>query len=554
MSIYPTRTAAHVAVTGLVILALGVALGQYAVVAWGGAVLIALSVARIVTMASVVRIRAAGFEMLWSGALRVVSIRRGQRITVAAEVRNRDTLAARFDGLRVVASPALDVSVTPRAGEVPAGGLMPVAVTVIGRRVGQHGIYGLALECRGAPGLFEIPLTFANPYGILVQPRALARALAQPHGGRSGLLAAVGRAGRRRGDGTELRELREHQPGDPFRRIAWKASARRGVLVVREFEREERDVVLLVLDASVELWSGAVGEAPLDRAIDVTAALASRHLSHGDRVGLTIIGSRRLGHVPPAAGREQATKIAAALVSHTGVFDSDRSGWDESDLLLQVAEHLRPLDGRAVADLRRGQIDRLVKRATRMRRHAPFAVSTPYGRSARDRRLRRYAASFGMHLPARIQPDHPRTVAALAEVLAETARARRATASVVHVVGPAPAADEVGRLAAPVRRLRRLRAVVRWTSPALWAAGDSAALQAGPTAGVAPLAPSMLQAVHTRVLVAQRQGEAGLRRIGVRVVRPPRHGAPSAGDDEADASKGAPQGVADGPHAMEEAG
>ena len=31
-----------------------------------------------------------------------------------------------------------------------------------------------------------------------------------------------------RGEGDDLRELREHQPGDPFRKIAWKASARRG--------------------------------------------------------------------------------------------------------------------------------------------------------------------------------------------------------------------------------------------------------------------------------------------------------------------------------------
>ena len=37
----------------------------------------------------------------------------------------------------------------------------------------------------------------------------------------------------------EIRELREHMPGDPFKKIAWKASARRGRLLVRA--RRSRD-------------------------------------------------------------------------------------------------------------------------------------------------------------------------------------------------------------------------------------------------------------------------------------------------------------------------
>ena len=73
-----------------------------------------------------------------------------------------------------------------------------------------------------------------------------------------------------------LRELREHQPGDPFRRIAWKASARRGVLLVRDFEREERDVIWLVLQASVDLWSGPLGRAPLLTAPSNKQSLAGR--------------------------------------------------------------------------------------------------------------------------------------------------------------------------------------------------------------------------------------------------------------------------------------
>ena len=44
-----------------------------------------------------------------------------------------------------------------------------MTIRVRAPRVGRHGIYGLSLEVRGSPGLFEIPLT-ANPFGIDVLP------------------------------------------------------------------------------------------------------------------------------------------------------------------------------------------------------------------------------------------------------------------------------------------------------------------------------------------------------------------------------------------------
>src|SRR5262249_41939388 len=139
--------------------------------------------------------------------------------------------------------------------------------------------------------------------------------MTQPRGGRSHLAAAAGRPGRLRGDGTDLRELRDHQPGDPFRRIAWKASARRGQLLVREFEREERDVAWVVVDASIELWAGRPGRAPLDLAIEEASALTTRHLARGDRVGLFVVASEPRACLPPDHGPAQAQRIAHALLS-----------------------------------------------------------------------------------------------------------------------------------------------------------------------------------------------------------------------------------------------
>lgn len=530
MSIYPTRTAAHLAVAGVVVFAVGIALREAVVVAWGGAVLAAVALARSVTLVSVMRIRAAGFEMLWTGSNRVKKTRPGGVVTLMAEVRNRDTLAARYDKLRVVASPALQTWVEPLAGEVPATGSVKLQIHVRALRVGYHGIYGLALEVRGAPGLFEVPLTFANPYGIEVLPRALARPLSLPHGGRSRTMAMAGQVGRQRGDGTDLHELRELLPGDSFRRIAWKASAKRGKLVVKEFEREERDVVMVVLDCSVELWSGPMGGAPLDRAIDLCATVAVHHVGKGDLVGLSMVAARELCRVEPDSGRQQSSRIVAALMEHAGVLDADRCGWDDADVAVQVTEHLRPLDPRAVSDLRHNRIDKLVERADGMLSHAPFSRSMPHGRNPSDARLRRYAASFGLHVPPRLEPDGERTAATIVETLNELARhkKKRHRVSIVHVLAPPlpeGIADEALKKA--VRKLKSRGIEVRWTTPPVATPLDlvepppEGVVEPPPTPGdeLTERFPVVERVVVMRAALANRRGEVRLRRAGVKVVR-----------------------------------
>lgn len=533
MQLYPTRAAAHIAVAGVVVVGVGLIAREPAIVGWGGAMLVAIALARAVTLVSVARIRAAGFEMLWSGPRRVVRTSRGGTLEIEAEVRNRDTLAARYVKLRAVASSQLHVTIEPDAGEVTASGRLKVRVKVRTPRVGQHGLHGLALEVHGAPGMFEVPLTFANPYGIEVLPRPFATYLMQARGGRSRLIAASGRPGPARGEGSDLRELREHQPGDPFRRIAWKASARRGTLLVRDFEREERDVVWLVLDASVELWAGPIGRAPLDFAIDEVSALATKHLGRGDRVGLYIFAAGTHMCVPPDQGPVHAQKLAHALVTGTGAYDAPRSDLDEHDVALRVMEHLRPLDPRGLADVRRGDFDKLATRADAMRVRAPFAAQAPVGRSARDRMLRRYLASYGIDSPPRSDSDRNETAAALIEALSMIAKLKPKP-SLIHVVAASPDETSLPRLGDAVRRLLRKGAVISWSLPQLEPALEppwddpmktlEAQAEAPPllplrASAWEEIAPIAAEAVLTRTRVAHVRREKALRKLGVRVVR-----------------------------------
>src|SRR5262249_513494 len=50
------------------------------------------------------------------------------------------------------------------------------------------------------------------------------------------------------GAGREFESLREYQPDDDYRRIDWKATAKRGKLISRQYEVERSQNVVLVLD------------------------------------------------------------------------------------------------------------------------------------------------------------------------------------------------------------------------------------------------------------------------------------------------------------------
>jgi uncharacterized protein (DUF58 family) len=84
-----------------------------------------------------------------------------------------------------------------------------------------------------------------------------------------------------KGRGQDLYALREYLPTDSARHVHWKASARSGSLMVREFTREDDCRILLVLDphlsaeesASLKPGSSAMNER-FERAVTICASLA----------------------------------------------------------------------------------------------------------------------------------------------------------------------------------------------------------------------------------------------------------------------------------------
>ena len=80
-----------------------------------------------------------------------------------------------------------------------------------------------------------------------------------------------------KGRGQDLYALRDYQPTDSARHVHWKASARSGSLMVREFAREEDSRVMLVFDPHSEAAEADSTEKETERfeqAVELCAAIA----------------------------------------------------------------------------------------------------------------------------------------------------------------------------------------------------------------------------------------------------------------------------------------
>jgi uncharacterized protein (DUF58 family) len=96
-----------------------------------------------------------------------------------------------------------------------------------------------------------------------------------------------------RGAGTEFDSLRDYVIGDDVRSIDWRATARRGAVVVRTWQPERDRRLILVLDTS-RTSAGRVGDMPrLDAAMDASLLLAALASRAGDRVDF-IAGDRQV--------------------------------------------------------------------------------------------------------------------------------------------------------------------------------------------------------------------------------------------------------------------
>jgi len=115
-----------------------------------------------------------------------------------------------------------------------------------------------------------------------------------------------------RGEGTEFYGTRPFVPGDDLRRVDWKSTARRGQLIVREYERAEATDATIVMDLERAVHHGEGDDATIERAVKLAASVAAQMLERGSSVGLIAMGASELS-VPPSADPRQRVRLLDAL-------------------------------------------------------------------------------------------------------------------------------------------------------------------------------------------------------------------------------------------------
>jgi uncharacterized protein (DUF58 family) len=288
---------------------------------------------------------------------------------------------------------------------------------------GRVVLQGLAVAVPGPFGLFLAPLYFPSSLSIRVLPRAAAQSLGETRVAGGNAVERSGRTPlRRRGAGLELHEIRELQPGDPFKSIAWKASARAGKLLVREVEREVQDTLQLVLDVSGSMRGGAPGDRKLDHCIELCALLARQALERGDRVGLITVDGRILAHVPDAEGLSHMLRIYEALLAATEVVSDDLTEIDDDAVVAMVGAHIKRQEG---VDLSAGagwDLERMGAHVARALQNEPdhgdVIASTP-----EQVLLRRFCRARGLVLPYRSETRGEKKALGLADALQRAAGA-----------------------------------------------------------------------------------------------------------------------------------
>jgi uncharacterized protein (DUF58 family) len=435
--------------------------------------------------------------------------------------RNHGSRKLRILSTQILAASPLSIDDRPSA-TVKRGQQVEVTTMVKPLAAGYQVLHGAALTFGDALGLFDIEAFFPNPIAVKVFPRTLA-VRGQPVRAVGGALhEQVGQHHvRRRGLSGELRELREHSHGDPFKFIAWKATARRGRLMVRDLENEIVTTHIAVVDVGGGMRSGAIGRTPLDWASDSVAALARAANGNGDRIGLVGFDTRPVVELAPDTGYHHYLQLVDKLLDVRSVVDEDLTDVTAGELVALVARYLAhqeaidvrikvapPLDDARWSSIQAGPDGQLYDVAATGRLCRRLIDTMVGNEKAKDKRaraqpviesdsqlapLRQLCRLRGVELPYRTTWEHgKRTVGFAAAV--ERAVAGGRPDVVILISDLAGLAEDEGRAVRAIARLRK-------------AAGRVIALAPSPGAFLPPAASG--HGRRARELMA-RDARAGL--------------------------------------------
>jgi uncharacterized protein (DUF58 family) len=206
---------------------------------------------------------------------------------------------------------------------------------------------------------------------------------------------------RKRGHGTDFASLREYVSGDDTRNVDWKATARRDRPVVRVYEVEQEQTLMVLVDAGRMMVSDLEGITRFDHALNAALSLVLTGLHRNDQVGFGIFADKPLLFMPPRRGKPYLTRILEASCDiqprmvepdYMGALSFFASAQKSRSLMVVLSDLTDPL----------GSQQLLAGLSSLSPRHLPFCVTL------RDRQIEQVA---GLKLLPDMETVYRRAVA-----------------------------------------------------------------------------------------------------------------------------------------------
>ena len=130
---------------------------------------------------------------------------------------------------------------------------------------------------------------------------------------RTNRLSLIGvRKTRRIGQDSDFERLRDYSRDDNFKHIDWRSTARRNKLTVRQFQSDQSQRVIFLLDCGRMMTNTRDGYSLLDHALNSALMMAYVALHQGDSVGMLCFSDSIHAYIPPRGGKSQMNRLIHA--------------------------------------------------------------------------------------------------------------------------------------------------------------------------------------------------------------------------------------------------
>lgn len=130
---------------------------------------------------------------------------------------------------------------------------------------------------------------------------------------RTDRLSLIGvRRTRRVGQDSDFERLRDYTRDDNYRHIDWRSTARRNKLTVRQFQSDQSQRLIFMLDCGRMMTNQRDGYSLLDHALNASLMMAYVALRQGDAVGMICFSDRIHAYIPPRGGASQMNRLLQA--------------------------------------------------------------------------------------------------------------------------------------------------------------------------------------------------------------------------------------------------